>query len=134
MKTTEINALRLSIGDLISVRMIDFYYRIVKKDDKLKVEESYSKREEPDWINCPIMTGTYCGDNYNQDGEMKTFKFRVTEPITMSKHYGNYFPLAPAHIQSIKIFKKEEGITDQIITDFFADDLDNDNSGPIFFQ
>jgi len=104
MERIKFNSLFLNIGDEIKVTMNNLFWAI--KDGK--IIDEYDKKREKGWNHAPVLTGTYCGENYKQGGELNVVKLRVLDPFVMSKEYGNYIRLVPSRIISIEINKKVE--------------------------
>jgi hypothetical protein len=109
MKTNEFGNLFLNIGDEIEVTMENFFWTIEKKNGKNFIDDGYDKEGEDGWNHAPTLTGTYCGENYEQpNGDLHIVKLRVSKPFPMSNEYGNYIKLVPSQIISIKVIKKRK--------------------------
>lgn len=110
MTTKQIEALKLSIGDLMQVTLIDFYYKLTQEEKRRALETSFKKKEGREWKQCLELTGTYCGDNYKQEPyEINIIKVRVTKPFKMGDSYRNYISIPPSSIKLIQVLQREEG-------------------------
>ena len=112
MTTKIIELLFLNVGDVIEISVENFYYKLTKKEKKTVVEFEEKKTNEKGWIPCPIITGSYCGNNYSSNSnykELNIIKIRASKPFNMGNAYHAYLTFAPSQITGIAIIKKKEG-------------------------
>lgn len=116
MTTKDIELLFLNIGDILEIVLENFSYKISNEEGKNVVEMEQNKRDEKDWIFCPIITGAYCGCNYKQPSdELNIIKVRVSKPFDMGDAYRNYLEFAPSQLTSITVIEKHKtGVLDKI--------------------
>ncbi len=118
MTTKDIEMLFLNIGDIFTVKLSNYYYKITEQphgDQTWKfLEEGFNKEGQEGWIHCPTLTGKYCGCRWKQNtNELKVIKIRPTKPYKMSQNC--YLEFQPEEIMSILADKKGGGnIIDKI--------------------
>lgn len=91
---------KLNIGDLFTIEVQDFYYKLAENK---KVYFGYHKKDDG-WIHCPLITGTYCGDR-DRNGELHIIKIRTSYPVKMWNAYYSYIVLPISYISSLEIIK-----------------------------
>lgn len=131
MNTKAIESLFLNIKDIIEITVENFYYKLTKEDKQTIVEFEQNKKNEKDWIHCPKIIGSYCGDNYSQKSdykELNIIKIRAASPFKMASSSRHYLTFAPSQITGIAMIKKKKpGVLDKLFHTLTMEKTINEN-------
>jgi len=115
MNRETFDLLLLNMLDILEITMKNFYYKITEEKGKKFLDYGYNKSTEEGWILCDDLIGQYCGENYLQNGELRTIKIRVFHPFKMSKSYHSYLSLDPSVVVSIRpVLKNKTSAIDEM--------------------